>query len=298
MLSNNSFPIKPVIIDKNSCFFLPSDYEYEHANGARAIKEFMLLDIFAYQDGRYLPQSQGFKETVKFAKGYLRSDEERLKQLHFHNVNHTFHPVKGVLSVGLKLAIIDGIPHDQGTYERIGLACALHDIGNIVQRQRHEKISIDESHHKLLDLGYEKVMIDGIASAIYGTAIDYVDGNPYRLVGSREGKIVSDADLSNPGFYDVTNFAFESIKIWLEMKEFGVEEFRTKGPQFTLQFFDDIGDFHTGAARFAFDENKRTNMEKLEGEIHRIMDEAQDSLPNLMAMIKADDERMKNVTWQ
>ena len=291
MLGEIPYPIRPVVIDRQTCFFLPCDFVAQFDAPTHALHEFMMLDIFRHANGKYLPQSREFHEVVKFAKDYLRSDEEKLKKLYFHNECHTFHPVKGVLSVALKLAIVDGLAYTDAAYERIGLAAALHDIGNIVERQEHEQISIDVSREKLTQLGYSQQMIEGIACCIYSTAIDYSDGLVRRTVGSREAKIVSDADLSNPGFLDVTNFAVESIKIWLEMDEFGIDDFLSQGVELTRTFFDQIGDYYTGTARYLFSERRRNNLMGLETEVHRILKMASNSEQTLIQILHDLDAR-------
>ncbi|WP_338292621.1 HD domain-containing protein [Planctobacterium marinum] len=239
-----------------------------------------------------MPQSSAFHDVVEFAKSYLRSDEEKLSKLYFHNECHTFHPVKGVLSVALKLAIIDGMSYTDEAYERIGLAAALHDIGNIVERQEHEQISIDVSRNKLIQLGYDRQMIEAIACCIYSTAIDYSDGLVRRTVGSREAKIVSDADLSNPGFLDVTNFAAESIKIWLEMDEFGIEDFSTTGVALTKTFFNQIGDYYTGTARHLFSERRQKNLAGLEKAVEQLLNKANYSEQTLIQILSELDKTL------
>jgi hypothetical protein len=243
-----------------------------------------------------LPRTEGFAATLEFAKNYLKRDQEKLKKLFFYNEVHTFHPVKGVVSVALKLAIIDGVSYTDRSYERIGLASALHDIGNIVERQLHEQISIDVSRELLRDLEYDDEMIDGVACCIKSTEIDYASGCPRRNVGSREAKIVSDADLSNPGFYDVTHFAYESIKLWLELNKFDITEFTVKGADFTKNFFKEIGDYYTGAARFLFSENKLKNMCNLQQEIERIMKDCKNDMTILQKMIQLEDHRYQILT--
>lgn len=295
MLGDIPFTIRPVFLDRETCFFLPNDFVREYNDPERALKDFMLIDIYRFMDGKYLPQSQGFRQTVEFAKNYLKRDEEMLKKLYFHNEAHTFHPVKGVVSVALKLAIIDGVSYTDQAYERIGLASALHDIGNIVQRQLHEQISVNDSREMLVNLGYDDDMIKGIACCIHSTEINYEDGVPKRKVCSRDAKIVSDADLSNPGFYDVTNFAFESIKIWLELEKFGIEEFAKKGIDFTFGFFESIGDYYTGAARCLFSDNRIKNMKGLKDEVIRIMTHCQNDPNILQSMIVEEDKRMLNL---
>lgn len=292
MLGDIPFPIRPVVLDRETCFFLPSDFVSEYEDPERALREFMLIDIYQFKDGKYLPQSDGFKATLEFAQNYLKRDEGMLQKLFFHNEAHTFHPIKGVVAVALKLAIIDGVCYKDSSYERIGLASALHDIGNIVQRQLHEQISIDDSRQMLIDLGYDREMVSGIACCIRGTEIDYTDGVPLRKVGSREAKIVSDADLSNPGFYDVTNFAFESIKLWFELDKFDISEFTQKGADFTNKFFNNIGDYYTAAARCLFSENRTKNMQSLQKEIERIMYSCNGNTELLQDMILQDDKRI------
>lgn len=289
------FPIRPVVIDRETCFFLPSEFVCDFDDPIRALKEFMLVDIYQFQSGKYLPQSHGFKVTVDFAKEYLKKDQHKLKQLFFHNESHTFHPVKGVLSVALKLAIIDGVCYTERSYERIALASALHDIGNIVQRQLHEQISIDDSRQMLLDVGYDQEMVNGIATCILSTEIDYSDNCPKRKIYSREAKIVSDADLSNPGFYDVTNLAFESIKLWLEVDKFPISDFVAKGTDFTKCFFDSIGDYYTSAARCLFSQRRFQNMQGLQKEIERIMDACNTDVHTLQSMILEEDNRIANL---
>lgn len=298
MLGDIPFPIRPVVLDRETCFFLPSDFVCEYDDPARALKDFMLLDIYQFQNGKYLPQSNGFAATVDFAKSYLQRDEDKLSKLFFHNEAHTFHPVKGVVAVALKLAIIDGVCYTDKSYERIALASALHDIGNIVQRQLHEQISIDDSRQMLLDLGYDNHMVNGIAACILSTEIDYVGNCPKRKIYSREAKIVSDADLSNPGFYDVTNFAFESIKLWLELDKFSIDEFVIRGANFTKCFFDSIGDYYTSAARCLFSESRRHNMMALQQEIERIMHNCQGNAAVLKSMILEDDNRIAGLSAQ
>lgn len=296
MLGDISYPLRPVVIDQESCFFLPSDYVANTKDPVASLHEFMTLDIFSYKNGRYLPQSESFMEIVAFAKDYLLQDEEKLEKLYFHNVCHTFNPVKGVLSVALKLAIIDGIAYTDKCYERIGLAAALHDIGNIIERQEHEQISIDVSHGKLVELGYSQEVIDSVACSIYSTAIDYSDNVAKRQVGSREAKIVSDADLSNPGFYDVNNFATESIKIWLELDLFDISEFETTGVSFTRQFFDSLGDYYTSAARLLFSDKRRSNLGLLQEEIKRLLKKANHDRDRLIDLVTATDSRIASLS--
>lgn len=292
MLGDIPYPIRPVVLDRDTCFFLPGDFLDDYVDPVKALQDFMLIDIFSFKNGKYLPQTEGFRQIVHFAKDYLRSDSEKLKKLYFHNVSHTFHPVKGVLSVALKLAIIDGLTYNNVIYERIGLASALHDIGNIVERQRHESISIEDSRGKLLELGYDNDMINGIALCIHSTAIDYENGAARRQVGCREAKIVSDADLSNPGFYDVTNLAFESIKIWLELDCFDIHNFANRGTDFTHNFFESIGEYYTGAAQFMFSQKRKENMKNLQPEIERIMALCGDSREHLQRLIHEEDDRI------
>lgn len=296
MLGDIPFPIRPIVLDRETCFFLPSDFVSEYEDPVRALRDFMLIDIYQFKNGKYLPQSDGFQATIEFAKDYLKRDEGMLQKLFFHNEVHTFHPIKGVVAVALKLAIIDGVCYKDSSYERIGLASALHDIGNIVQRQLHEQISIDDSRQMLIDLGYGTEMVNGIACCIRGTEIDYSNGLPRRKVCSREAKIVSDADLSNPGFYDVTNFAFESIKLWFELDKFGISEFTQKGADFTNKFFNNIGDYYTSAARCLFSENRTKNMQALQKEIERIMQSCNGDPDVLQDMILQDDYRISTMT--
>ena len=296
MLGDIPFPIRPVVLDRDTCFFLPSDFVSEYDDPERALREFMLIDIYQYKDGKYLPQSKGFAAIMEFAQHYLKQDQNKLEKLFFHNEVHTFHPIKGVVSVALKLAIIDGVSYTDRSYERIGLASALHDIGNIVQRQLHEQISIDDSREMLYELHYDDEMISGIASCIKSTEIDYSEGCPKRKVHSREAKIVSDADLSNPGFFDVTNFAFESIKLWLELGKFDITEFVEKGAEFTHCFFNSIGDYYTGAARFLFSQNRAQNMANLQTEIERIMKLCDGDEIRLKAMLLDDDKRLMKLS--
>ena len=123
-----------------------------------------------------------------FAQHYLKQDQNKLEKLFFHNKVDTFTPVKGVVAVALKLAIIYGVSYTDRSYERIGLASALYNIGNIVQRQLHEQISIDDSREMLFELKYDEEMISGIASCIKSTEIDYSKGCPKREVHSRGEK--------------------------------------------------------------------------------------------------------------
>ena len=69
----------------------------------------------------------------------------------------------------------------------------------------------------------------------------------------------------------MTNFAFESIKLWLEVGKFDFTEFVVKGAEFTHCLFNSIGDYYTGAARFLFPKNRKQNMANLQTEIERIM---------------------------
>ncbi|MCC2604076.1 HD domain-containing protein [Planctobacterium marinum] len=296
MFGDISYPLRPVVIDQETCFFLPADYVANNQDPVASLHEFMTLDIFSHNNGQYLPQSESFLEIVAFAKTYLQQDEDKLKKLFFHNVCHTFHPVKGVLSVALKLAIIDGISPTDQCYERIGLAAALHDIGNIIQRQEHEQISIDVSYKKLVELGYSQSVIDSVACSIYSTAIDYKDNIAKRQVGSREAKILSDADLSNPGFYDVNNFATESIKIWLELDLFAMSEFETTGVEFTRQFFTSLGGYYTRAAAFLFSDKRRTNLRLLGPEIKTLMKKADYSQEKLVELVLSTDQRIASLT--
>lgn len=284
--------IVPINIDSETCFFVPKEFISSNMKADTVLQRFMHTDIFTYRGGILLPQNKRFQEVLKFAKTYLMRDKTRLSRLHFHNESHTFHPVKGVISVALKLAIIDGFYNIPESYERIGLAAALHDIGNIVQRQKHEQISIDDSHQLLKELGYEQQSLEAIADCIRSTEIDYRDNCPARKVLSREAKIVSDADLSNVGFCDVTNFAFESIKLWLELEQIPLSRFAQEGPDFTLRFFTAIGDFYTGAARFLFSNNRRKNMQVLRRETTHIMTKCAGNLSHLMTMIQANDDRI------
>ncbi len=292
MHSESGLQLTSVRIDKDTYFFLPTDFADEHGRDEAALRSFMRLDIFSFNDGCYLPKSTGFSETMAFAKEYLQSDEARLAQLFFHNISHTFHPVRGVLPVALKMAIIDGVPSDQRNYECIALAAALHDIGNIVQRQKHENISVDQARLKLTELGYDQCMIEGVANCIYSTAIDYQSGCPSRVVGSRDAKLLSDADLSNPGFHDARYFAIESIKLWLELDLINIDQFAEQGVDFTLAFFDSIGDYHTSVARYLFGQQKQQNMLQLRQQTASILTEANGSLEGLKAVIASEEKRM------
>jgi hypothetical protein len=46
-----------------------------------------------------------------FAQHYLKQEQNKLEKLFFHNDVQTFNPVKGVVAVALKLAIIDGVSY-------------------------------------------------------------------------------------------------------------------------------------------------------------------------------------------
>jgi len=274
---------------------LPSDCDGLYLNSDVAVQQFLLIDIFAFQNGRLLPPSPRFGKVMLFAKNYLKKDQARLRKLCFHNEAHTFHPVKGVVSVALKLAILEGIDVDDERYEIIALSAALHDIGNIVQRQKHEQISIDDSRGTLRTLGYNQRIINAVADCIYSTEIDYQSGAPKRQIKSETAKIVSDADLSNPGFHDVTNFAFESIKLWLELGEFSIEEFASKGPALTRFFFENIGGYYTAAAKRLLQKRRDKNLLTLETEVARIMNQCRGEPEQLFAMIAADDERISQL---
>lgn len=291
MQSNIAFPLHCVEITPQQHFFLPEHFVAEFGADEAALRQFIELDIFSYRNGQLLPQSEAFHSVLSFAKDYLKTDEEKLEALHFHNHVHTFHPVKGVIAVALKLALLDGIPTEFEGYERIGLAAALHDIGNIVQRQRHEQISVNVSRELLVDLGYGDDMIRAVSDAIFCTAIDFSTGKPQRVVCSREAKILSDADLNNPGFDDVTNFAFESIKLWWEMDLFPIEDYPGKGVELTLKFFNDIGDYYTEAARFLFSDVRQNNMLALQAEVSKIMQQCQFDFKKLNQLIEANDKR-------
>lgn len=295
MLGDNNYPMKPVVLDRETCFFLPAEFLSLYGDPVMALSEFMYVDIFEFQSGKYLPQSESFNAVLSFARNYLRQDEEKLEKLYFHNECHTFHPVKGVLAVTLKLAIVDGFRLTDTAYERIALAAVLHDIGNIIARREHEQISIDVSRAKLFQLGYSEDMINGIACNIYSTAIDYSDGDAKRMVSSREAKLLSDADLSNPGFYDVTNCAFESIKIWLELDLFDIQQFETEGVKFTQQFFNNLGDYYTGVARYLFSKRRTQNLANLGKEIKRILHEANYQQARLLEMIHESDQQVANI---
>lgn len=284
-----------VRLDKDTYYFLPSDFALEHGRDEAALRKFIKINIFDYKDGAYLPQTIGFWNILNFAKQYLQGDQEKLSKLYFHNLNHTFHPVRGVIAVALKMAIIDGTPPDQDNYECIGLAAALHDIGNIVQRMRHEKISVDTAKGKLRELEYDSKLIDCIENCIYSTAIEYNDDVPSRVVGSRDAKLLSDADLSNPGFFDSRYFAMESIKLWLELGNFDLEAYATEGVKFTRQFFEDVGDYHTSVGRFLFGEQRRNNMQNLEAATLAILQEADYSIEQLKRIIEQEDERLLNI---
>ncbi|XOV79436.1 MAG: hypothetical protein ACFHVJ_00385 [Aestuariibacter sp.] len=286
-----AFPLHSVELDSRHQFFLPEAYVAEFGADDVALKRFIEMDLFAFRDGELLPQSDAFQQVLSFAKDYLKTDAQKLESLHFHNHVHTFHPVKGVIAVALKLAILDGIPCQFEGYERIGLAAALHDIGNIVQRQRHEQISVNVSRDLLVDLGYQEDMIRAVSDCIICTAIDFSTGIPQRVVCSREAKILSDADLNNPGFSDVSNFAFESIKLWWELDFFNIKDYPTKGVELTKKFFSDIGDYYTDAARYLFSPIKRQNMAALQAEVSRIMQQCQFDYDKLELLIKENDSR-------
>jgi hypothetical protein len=181
-----AFPLHSVEIDTSNQFFLPEAFVAEFGVDEAALKRFMDMDLFAYRDGELLPQSAAFNKVLNFARDYLKKDAQKLEALHFHNHAHTFHPVKGVIAVALKLAILDGIPSRFESFERIALAAALHDIGNIVQRQQHEQISVDVSRDFLLLVGYGEDMVRAVSDCIYCTAIDFSTGIPQRVVCSRE----------------------------------------------------------------------------------------------------------------
>lgn len=292
---NTGLELTSVCLDKDTYYFLPSDYALEHGRDEEALRKFIKINIFEYKDGAYLPQTIGFWNILNFAKQYLQSDQEKLSKLYFHNLHHTFHPVRGVIAVALKMAIVDGTPPVQDNYECIGLAAALHDIGNIVQRMRHEKISVDTAKEKLRELEYDSKLIDCIENCIYSTAIEYNGDVPRRVVGSRDAKLLSDADLSNPGFYDARYFAMESIKLWLELGNIDLQEYATKGVEFTRAFFEDIGDYHTSVAKFLFGAQRRHNMDNLKTATISILEEADYSLDNLKRLIDQEDERLLNI---
>lgn len=291
MISDYPFSLKPVVVDKDHHFFLPVDYCASSTDPLESLREFMKLNIFEHENGKYLPQSVGFKGVVEFAKDYLTQDQLRLETLYFHDVAHTFHPVKGVLSVAMKLAIVDGFSYDQTSYEQIALSAALHDIGNIVERQKHERISMEDSYETLINMGYDKNMINGVANGVFGTAIDFVDGVPCRMVNSREAKIVSDADLNNAGFFDERNFAIESIKLWLEMRNIPIEDFLTKGVELSTTFFNNLGDYYTDSARLLFSEQRQKNLSSLSSEVAHILDECEMDIDLLTHLLRQNDAR-------
>jgi hypothetical protein len=96
---------------------------------------------------------------------------------------------------------------------------------------------------------------------------------------------------NNPGFGDVSNFAFESIKLWWELDFFGIEDYPTKGVEMTRKFFHDIGDYYTGPARFMFTPVRKHNIAALESEVVRIMQLCQFDYQKLAALIKENDAR-------
>lgn len=291
MQGDLAFPLHPVEVEGGLHCFLPEAFVAEYGADDAALKTFLKLDIFAYRHGELLPSSDAFHKVLCFAKDYLKTDAHKLETLHFHNIAHTFHPVKGVVAVALKLAILDGIPSQYDGFERIGLAAALHDIGNIVQRQRHEQISVNVSRDLLVDLGYGEDFIQAVSDSIICTAIDFSTGVPQRIVCSREAKILSDADLNNPGFDDVTNFAYESIKLWRELDLFDIHCYSSKGVEFTLKFFDDIGDYYTDAARYLFSPARKANIKALRTEVERILLQCQYDYKKLESLIQDNDQR-------
>ena len=111
----------------------------------------------------------------------------------FHDINHTLHPVRGVVAVANKLAISEDISeHDR---ELLIAAAYFHDTGYIREYEKNEPIAARMAGRILKLIGYKPDEIKKIQKMILATDLG-------RKPKTHVEKILCDADLDNLGRED------------------------------------------------------------------------------------------------
>jgi uncharacterized protein len=124
------------------------------------------------------PDFEGAKQYA-----FRRLQNELAPDLYYHSLAHTW---DDVLPAAIKLAALSGI---KGEEKRLlEVAAAFHDIGFVVQRDEHERVSSEIAAQVLPDFGFSPAQIDSIVGMIMATRLPQT---PHNLLE----EILADADL-------------------------------------------------------------------------------------------------------
>ena len=132
---------------------------------------------------------------LKIVDEYIRDlfKDELPAGIKFHDINHTLHPVRGVVAVANKLAIAENISeHDR---ELLIAAAYFHDTGYIREYEKNEPIAARMAGRVLKLIGYTPDEIKKIQKMILATDLG-------REPKTHVEKILCDADLDNLGRED------------------------------------------------------------------------------------------------
>jgi predicted metal-dependent HD superfamily phosphohydrolase len=132
---------------------------------------------------------------LKIVDEYIRDlfKDELPAGIKFHDINHTLHPDRGVVSIANKLALAENISkHDR---ELLIAAAYFHDTGYIREYEKNEPIAARMAGRILKLIGYKPDEIKKIQKMILATDLG-------RKPKTHVEKILCDADLDNLGRQD------------------------------------------------------------------------------------------------
>ena len=156
---------------------------------------------------KFKPFTERLKKVDQFIREYLRKLPGGIL---YHSIEHTLHPINGVVAVCNKLAIMERVSYLDR--ELVIVAAYFHDIGFVdALKERHEERAVEVAKLKLPQFGFNKDEIDIICKIIMSTKIGIKPKTTCE-------EIINDADVDNLGRDDF----FERAE--LLRREFGIDE--------------------------------------------------------------------------